>query len=176
MRTHVVSTLRAAALAGALVASLAGIAGAQDAPSAAVLGDAAGSGGDGDAVRITHTADGQLFLRIQGSRAAMLLLDESAGRTFVAALRAYLAQSAAGCAASETSDAIPRLTAPRAHRSGINGIAVRCAAAEGGATYAVLITRPGGEDGPAIEPLAIQVDEKSVRAFAAVLARLSGDS
>lgn len=175
MRILFAPRLRVVAVSGALLASLVAVAGAQDAPSAAILGNSSSIEADGDAVRITHTADGQLFLRIQGSRAAMLLFDESAGRSFASSLRAYLTRSAAGCAADEAGDAMPRLTAARAHRSGINGIALRCGAAGGGAkSYGVLVTRPSGEDGPPVEPLALQVDEKSVEAFVKALERLSG--
>lgn len=171
MRILFAHRLRAVAVSGALIALLAPLAGAQ--PSAAVLGSAS-MDAEGDAVRITHTADGQLFLRIQGSRAAMLLLDEAAGRQFASSLRAYLERSTSGCSADQPGDAIPRLTAPRAHRSGINGIAVRCGAAGGPGSYGVLVTRPSGEDGPAVEPLALEVDRKAIEAFVATLERLSG--
>lgn len=179
MNTRVRHWIRAASVTGAWVGSLAGSVGAQtlagsaggEAPTAAILGN---DEGEADAIRITHTADGQLLVRVLGARTAMLLLDEARGRAFAAAVRTYAEKVEAAKGCSEADDAIPRLTAPRAHRSGIDGIAIRCIAAPGGGTpaFTVLVTRASREDGPPLEALAVQADAAAVRGFARDLERI----
>ncbi|HEU5173722.1 MAG TPA: hypothetical protein VFT96_03135 [Gemmatimonadaceae bacterium] len=179
MNTRVMHWIRAATVTGAWVGSLAGSLGAQtlagssggEAPTAAILGN---DEGEADAIRITHTADGQLLVRVIGAQSAMLLLDDARGRAFAAAVRTYVekVETEKGC--SEADDAIPRLTAPRAHRSGIDGIAIRCVAAPGGGApaFTVLVTRASREDGPPLQALTVQADAGDVRGFARNLERI----
>lgn len=137
---------------------------AEEAPTAAILGTA---GDNGDTVRITHTADGQLLVRIYGDQTAMLILEESAGRAFAASLRDYVDRAATSCVADAT-EGIPRLTAARVHRSGIDGIAVRCtpAANGGGPVFELLVTRRSRDDGPPLQALTVQATSAGVKKFA----------
>ena len=179
MNTRVTHWMRAVTATGAWVGCLAASAGAQtlagsasgEAPTAAILGN---DEGEADAIRITHTADGQLLVRVLGAQTAMLLLDDARGRAFAAAVRAYAGKVETEKACSEADEAIPRLTAPRAHRSGIDGIAIRCVAATGGGApmFTVLVTRASREDGPPLQALSVQVDGAAVRGFARDLERI----
>jgi hypothetical protein len=177
MQMHLVRALRAVSCAGVLVASPWDAGSAQTqagapAPGSALLASASGEVA-GDTVRITGTADGQLFVRLLGATGAMLLIDPAAGTEFVASVRSYLGKvrAAGACQADDT--AIPRLAAARAHRSGIDGIAVRCGAAAtpGGAMpFTVLATRKS--DGPPLEALALVTGGTAVEGFALDLERL----
>ena len=179
MNTRLMHWIRAATVSGAWVGSLAGSAGAQtlagstagEAPTAAVLGN---DEGEADAIRITHTADGQLLVRVLGAQTAMLLLDDARGRAFAAAVRTYAEKVEAEKGCTEADDGIPRLVAPRAHRSGIDGIAIRCVAGSGSGApaFTVLVTRASREDGPPLQALAVQADAAAVRGFARDLERI----
>lgn len=167
MRTQLLNALRAVVVAGALVV-LPGGAGSQ-APSSALLAGADGALA-GDTVRISGTADGQLFMRLLGATGAMLLIDPAAGTDFVASVRAYIGKARAGAECAADDAAIPRLVAAHAHRSGIDGIALRCDRRSGSVQFAVLATRKS--DGPALEPLSLVAAGEAVESFARDLERV----
>lgn len=131
---------------------------------------------DGDAVRFSYTAEGQLYIRVAGAHRANLLVEPLDASAFATALRAYVERvEAAGSCAAGDRDAMARVAARRVHMSGIGGIAIGCSpgsAEGGGAGYLVHVTRPSAADGAPVEALPVPISAGEMRTFVSRLGRL----